>query len=96
MATPESKVKKKTKETLKRMDCYYAMTVTGGFGSSGTPDILVCYKGKFYGIECKAGKNKTTQLQNLHLDSIRLSGGVPLIINESNVDDLQKLMELAS
>ena len=96
MATPESRVKKKAKGILKQIGCYYAMTVTGGFGNSGTPDILMCHKGKFYGIECKAGKNTTTLLQEQHLDSIRKSGGIALVINESNVDDLQRLIELTS
>jgi Holliday junction resolvase len=91
--TPERKVKSKVVATLKRMGCYYCMPVTGGFGNSGVPDILVCYKGRFIGIECKAGKGRLTALQEHNLNAIELSGGVALVINENNVEDLQQLIE---
>ena len=51
--TPEGKVKEKVKKVLKEQGIYYVMPATGGYGSSGAPDILVCHKGKFYGLECK-------------------------------------------
>ena len=53
--TPEAKVKKVVVKHLKSMGAYYFYPVTGGWGFSGVPDIVGCYKGKFFGIECKAG-----------------------------------------
>ena len=55
MATPEAKVKAKVKAILKNLGAYYVMPVTSGYGNSGAPDFLVCIRGKFIGIECKAG-----------------------------------------
>ena len=69
--TPEAKVKKKAVQVLKELSAYYFYPVTGGYGRSGVPDIVVCYKGLFIGIECKAGKNKPTPLQEKNLDEIR-------------------------
>ena len=91
--TPERKVKAKAVTILKNMGVYYCMPVTGGFGNSGVPDILVCYKGRFIGIECKAGRGRLTALQEHNLNAIELSGGVALVINENNVEDLQQLIE---
>lgn len=91
--TPERKVKSKVVTTLRKMGCYYCMPVTGGFGNSGVPDILVCHKGKFIGIECKAGKGKLTALQLHNINAIELSGGLALVINETNVDMVQQLIE---
>lgn len=88
MATPEVKVKQKVKAVLKNLGAYYVMPVTGGYGRSGAPDFLVCYKGRFIGIECKAGNNKPTALQEKNLREIEDAGGSSLVINEENVVDV--------
>ena len=81
--TPEGKVKRKVKQVLDSMNAYYVMPATGGYGSSGVPDILCCINGKFIGIECKANGGKVTRLQQSHLDSIvQRGGGVALIVDE--------------
>lgn len=92
MATPEVKVKDKVKAVLKNLGAYYVMPVTGGYGNSGAPDFLVCYKGRFIGIECKAGRNKPTALQEKNLREIEDAGGSALVINEENVVDVLLLI----
>lgn len=93
MATPEKKVKDKIKKYLNELGCYYAMPATGGYGSSGVPDFLVCYKGKFVGIEAKANGNRPTALQLRHLENIEASKGYSYIIDDTNVDELPKLLK---
>ncbi len=88
--TPEAKVKTRVVKLLKERGAYYAMPVTGGYGNSGVPDFLVSYRGKFIGVECKAGKGVATALQHKHLQEIRDSGGYALIVRE----DLTELIEL--
>jgi Holliday junction resolvase len=87
--TPEAKVKKKVVAILKELRAYYFYPVTGGFGGSGVPDIVGCYNGKFFGIECKAGKNKPTPLQLKNLDNIKATGGIAMVVNEDNIDDVR-------
>ena len=87
--TPEGKVKKRVVEQLKALGCYYFFPATGGYGKSGVPDIVGCYKGRFFGIECKAGKNKPTALQERELEAIRVAGGTALVINEDNLHELE-------
>jgi hypothetical protein len=84
--TPEGKVKDVVKKYLKEKGIYYIMPATGGYGSSGAPDIVVCHKGKFYGLEIKSGANKPTALQMDNLDRIEKNGGYAFVINESNVN----------
>ena len=91
--TPERKVKRKVMACLKDIGAYNTMPVTGGFGNSGVPDILACYKGRFIGIECKANGGKPTALQLHNLNLIRNSGGIALVINESNVEILKQLID---
>jgi Holliday junction resolvase len=88
LRTPEGKVKDKVVKILKQYGVYYFFPVTGGFGMSGIPDIICCHNGRFIAIECKAGKNKTTALQDAHIARIRAAGGVAVVINEENVNGL--------
>jgi Holliday junction resolvase len=90
--TPEAKVKKKVVQILKEIGAYYFYPVTGGYGRSGVPDIIVCFRGNFIGIECKAGNNQPTSLQQKNLDEIRKAGGTALVINEDNVSVLSKIL----
>ena len=89
---PEAKVKKNVVKQLKLMGAYYFYPVTGGYGRSGVPDIVGCYSGNFFGIECKAGSNKPTPLQQKNLDDIVKQGGIALVINEENVGSVSKLL----
>lgn len=84
--TPEKKVKNAVVAILKEHGAYYFYPVTGGYGGSGVPDIVTCYRGDFIGIECKAGKGKTTKLQDKNLEQIEAAGGVAMVINEDNLD----------
>ena len=84
--TPEAKVKKKVVEQLKKIKAYYFYPMTHGYGRSGVPDIVGCFESLFFGIECKAGKNKPTPLQQLALDNISKQGGIAMVICEDNTD----------
>jgi Holliday junction resolvase len=90
--TPEKKVKTKVVEILKGFGAYYFYASTGGYGASGVPDIIGCHKGKFFGIECKAGKGKTTALQEKNIAQIKTTGGLAIVVNEDNIEDVGNLM----
>lgn len=84
-ATPEVKVKKQIRAILDAYGVYYAMPIGTGYGNSGVPDFLCCVNGHFLAIEAKAGKGKTTALQDAHIEKIRGCGGTALVINETNM-----------
>jgi Holliday junction resolvase len=75
------------------MGAYYFYAFTGGYGKSGVPDIIGCYRGCFFGIECKAGTNKPTPLQEKNLREIRDAGGVAFVINEDNIGEVVEWMK---
>lgn len=83
--TPEAKVKNRIKNILNEHDIYYAMPMGTGYGNSGVPDFLCCWKGKFLAIEAKAGANAPTALQQSHLDRINDCGGEAWVVNEGNI-----------
>lgn len=85
MATPESKVKKKVVDLLKSYGVYFFYPVTGGYGRSGVPDIVACWKGRFIGIECKTKGNKPTALQMKNLMQITDQHGISLLVDETGI-----------
>jgi Holliday junction resolvase len=91
--TPEGKVKKQVKKILDDVGAYHFSPMTAGYGRSGVPDIIACVKGKFIGIECKAGKNEPTLLQKHNMKLINQSGGLSIVVNEGNIESLLALVK---
>jgi hypothetical protein len=89
MTTPESKVKKAVSKILDAREIYYFYPSTHGYGRSGVPDIIACANSVFVAIECKAGKGKTTALQDRELKRINDARGVTFVVNEDNQLSLQ-------
>lgn len=90
--TPEGKVKRVVTKQLREMGAYYFFPATGGYGRSGVPDIVGCWRGLFFGIECKAGKNTPTALQEKNLRDIEYAGGFQVVINEENMRNVEELI----
>jgi hypothetical protein len=87
---PEYAVKQKVKALLKEHGAWFFMPFMAGMGGNGVPDFVGIHKGKGFGIECKAGKNKTTVLQQIQLAEILAAGGFPLVVNDvTGLDTLE-------
>lgn len=91
--TPEGKVKARLKKHLDEMGIYHFSPFQAGMGRAGIPDVIGCYRGLFVAFECKAGKGKTTALQEREIDAIRTAGGLAFVINEENVDNIKELLK---
>ena len=89
----EKWVKQQVVKMLKDRGAYYFYPVASGYMTTGVPDIIACYKGMFLGIECKAGTNKPTVIQERNLSLIRENEGVAMVINESNLVALKDFLE---
>jgi Holliday junction resolvase len=91
--TPEGAVKDAVRRILGEMDVYHFMPPGNGFGRAGIPDIIGCMDGKFIAIECKAGKGKTTALQERELEWIGDAGGFTFVAREDNLDEMKQLLQ---
>jgi len=93
MNTPEARVKNKIKKLLDRyeINIYYFMPVQMGLGSR-TVDFLCCANGRFFAIEAKAKKGRTTRLQDVVMRRMRDAGGVTFVI--TGEDDIEGFSEL--
>ena len=91
--TPEAAVKKTIRKILDEYKAWSCTPMGTGYGRSGVPDILACFHGVFLAIEAKAGKGKTTALQDREIERIRKAGGYALVVNEENTEEVRELLE---
>lgn len=91
--TPEGKVKAAVRKLLAEFGIYHFMPAANGFGRAGIPDIICCFGGRFIAIECKAGKGVTTALQDKELTAIRTAGGMTMVVNETNIQELKEKLQ---
>ncbi len=47
--------------------------------AAGTADIIGCYKGRYFAIEAKVGRNRPTSAQKEFLDSVQAAGGIAFV-----------------
>jgi hypothetical protein len=78
MMTPEGRVKKQIRNWLREQGAYIFSPVQMGFGAS-TLDLLVCWNGRFVGIEVKAPGKTPTDRQCAICDEITMAGGQSII-----------------
>jgi len=78
--TPEGRIKQALKKRLSELGAYQFWPVQTGYGAP-TVDCLVCYKGKFAGIETKAPKKKPTLRQQLVMGAMKASGAKVYVID---------------
>jgi len=74
----ESDIVVDIKKYLKSLgsDIFFWKEHGGPYGTSGVPDIICCYKGRFLGMECKLPGGVLTELQKRAIDKINKAGGI--------------------
>lgn len=86
----EQQLQTKIIKELKARGAYVVKVVSATH--SGVPDLLVCYQGRFYGFELKAGNNKATPLQLHNGKLIENAGGVFTVAY--SLEDVLKYLEV--
>ena len=74
-------------------DIFFWKEHGGPYGTSGIPDIICCYKGRFLGLEVKLPGGKLTVLQKRALDRINAAGGIARRVE--SVDDVKAVIAQA-
>ena len=77
---------------LKNLPECFAFKEHGGlYGTSGIPDIIVCYKGKFLAFEVKTEKGKLSKLQEMTIAKIRKANGMAFKV--TSLEEVKKILE---
>jgi hypothetical protein len=86
----ESSVTKAVREYLTSLDCWF-WKVSDRY-TSGIPDIVGVYRGRFFGLELKRPGGARRKLQDHNLRKIRDAGGVAGIAR--SVADVKRILEV--
>jgi hypothetical protein len=70
--------------------CFKIVAEEGGRQESGIPDLLVCYRGFFVGIEAKTPAGKLRPRQRFVLASIEEAGGYTAVVR--SLDEVEALL----
>ena len=73
-------------------DVFFWKEHGGPYGTSGVPDIICCYRGRYLGLEAKLPGGKLTELQKRAIDKINGAGGIARRVE--SVDDVQAVIQL--
>ena len=74
-------------------DIFFWKEHGGPYGTSGIPDIICCYRGRFLGLEVKLPGGRLTELQKRALDRINAAGGIARRVE--SVDDVRAVIAQA-
>lgn len=97
----EKNFENQIKRFLKKEGCWFIKYWSGGvptkegmkkFTKSGIPDILVCCKGVFIGLEIKAPRGVPSALQIRSLKQIHDAGGVSVLLYPEDFHMFQLLV----
>jgi len=70
----------------------FAFKIHGGpTMMAGLPDLIVCYRGRFIGMETKMPGNTTSKIQDRRIDEIREAGGDAGVVR--SVRDAEALLD---
>ena len=87
----EATIVRKILEGLRGVDqCFCWKEYIGLYSTAGIPDVIVCYKGLFYGLEVKMPGKYASDLQSATINKIQAAGGVAGVVY--SWDDAQQLI----
>ena len=72
-------------------DIFFWKEHGGPYGTSGVPDIICCYKGRFLGLEVKLPTGTLTELQKRAIRKINQAGGIACRVE--SVEDVKRVIE---
>lgn len=90
----EKNFENKVKAFLKSQGCWFIKYWGGGqFTKSGVPDLLVCCKGKFLGVELKASNGRPSELQLYNIEAIKQAGGIAMVLYPEDFEEFKELVK---
>lgn len=89
----EKNFENKVKDFLKENGCWFLKYWGGAaYTKKGIPDLLVCCKGRFIGLELKAPNGKPSDLQIFNLRGIDRAGGLAVLLYPKDYDLFKRLV----
>ena len=88
----ESSLQRRIITYLRAEGCYVFKVVGSPLQQRGTPDLLVCYQGRFLALEIKVPGAKPTPLQVHEMTKIGAAGGIATTVE--SVEEVKAVLAL--
>lgn len=89
--TSERSITKQAMHYLERLPHSWWLKVHGGpYQKTGVPDIIGCYRGRFFAFEIKVPGGRTTPKQDHEVERIQEAGGAVSVVE--SLREIQKLI----
>lgn len=82
---PEARLGHKIKDAVEARGAFVFKVHGSGMMQAGLPDLIVCYKGRYIGLEVKMPGNSASKVQQLIHGRIHAAGGLAVVVY--NVDE---------
>ena len=77
----ESSITRTIQKYLQKTGAWEYKTMGSPYTRTGVPDLLVCYKGVFIGLEIKVPGEDPTKIQQFEIAMIKKAGGISLSVS---------------
>lgn len=91
--TEEGKFQDKIISWLNDIGDFVTKFSANGITKTGVPDVLICHKGLYIGLEVKKEKGIISDIQQWNINKIRESGGYAYCIKPSNWEEFKILYQ---
>jgi len=90
---PEASITAAIVRYLRKVPGCWHVKIYGGTSMqrAGLPDLIVCYRGRFFALEVKSPAGRTTKLQQHTIREIVRAGGVAAIVR--SVEEARIILE---
>ena len=72
-------------------ECFAFKEHGGIYSTSGIPDVICCYKGKFIAFEVKTLTGKLSKLQKITIKRINEAGGIAFKV--TSIDEVKDILK---
>lgn len=77
---PEARLGHQIRTALEAQGAFVFKVHGSGMMMAGLPDLIVCYQGRFFGVEVKMPGNKPSKIQRHVHRRIEQAGGVAVVV----------------
>lgn len=84
MTQPEARLQRKIQDVLRQAGAFVFKVHGSQHMMSGLPDLIVCYRGRFIGMEVKMPGNKPSKIQHLRARAIKDADGFCFVVHSTN------------
>lgn len=92
----EKNFQRKLIKYFESLGCFVTKYNASGISKVGVPDLSVCFKGIYLGVEVKKESGVISDIQQWNINQIRNAGGRAICIKPQDFDNVRRAIETST